>query len=312
MGAALLLLVGSAAMAGNPPISVRPFSQQYSQSSATAGARIDVRRRRAGRAADESKRSTHIAVDLTTAALGKTTGGTTDAPPPPPFPPLPATSPLLKQTQPAGPGSFWYSDGSGHVCMYAPSSVLPCFTLTGAGNAAPAVAPLSPATIAAHVADRMSLSPGELKASPASAGLTGAASWFWLDPAPTGEQLSLSLAGEQVTVTATPHISWQFGDGATMNGGAGVAYRPGPAPADAITHVYETRCLRGDQGRDPYVLASCSGDGYDVTAVVTWQISYRATGPLAGSGTVPARTTTSTAAYPVSEARAFLIQGASG
>jgi hypothetical protein len=216
----------------------------------------------------------------------------------------------LKAAQPAGPGSFWYSDGAGHVCMYAPSSVLPCFTVTGAG-AAP-VAPLNPATIAAHVADRLPLSPGEIKASPTGAGLTGAPSWFWLDPAPTTQQLSLSLAGEEVTVTAAPQISWRFGDGASIDGGPGVPYRPGPVPADAITHLYQTRCLPGDQGHDPYVLTSCASDGYQLLAAVSWQISYRATGPVAASGTLPTRTTTSSVAYAVSEARAFLVGGSSG
>jgi len=218
----------------------------------------------------------------------------------------------LKDGQPAGPGSFWYQDGAGHVCIYAPSSVLPCFTVTGLANGGAAVAPLSPATIAAHVADRISLSPGELKASPTSAGLTGAASWFWLDPAPSTQQLSVSLAGESVTVTATPQIRWQFGDGSSLDGGAGVAYQPGPVPPAAITHVYDTRCLPGDHGHDPYVLSSCGNNGYQLVATVRWQINYRANGPIAASGTLPSRTTTTSAAYPVSEARAFLVDGTRG
>ena len=194
--------------------------------------------------------------------------------------------------------------------MYAPSSVLPCFTIIGAG-AAPAP-PLAPATVAAHVADRMALSPGEVKASPSGAGLTGAASWFWLDPAPTTEQLSVSLVGEAVTVTAVPRITWQFGDGRSLDGGPGVPYESGPVPSTAITHVYDTRCLPGDQGHDPYVLSSCGSSGYQLVAAVSWQISYRAAGPIAATGTLPTRTTTSSASYPVSEARAFLVAGATG
>jgi hypothetical protein len=196
--------------------------------------------------------------------------------------------------------------------MDAPGSVLPCFTITGSGNPAAAAPPLTPVTIAEQVADRLSLSPGAVNASPTHAGLTGSASWFWLDPAPTTEQLSLTLAGEAVTVIAVPRISWQFGDGDTLNGGAGIPYQSGAAPLAAVTHLYETRCLPSDQGRDPFVLASCGRDGYQLTATVTWEISYRATGPTAATGTLPTRTTTSTAAYPVSEARAFLVQGATG
>ena len=49
--------------------------------------------------------------------------------------------------------------------------------------------------------------------------------------------------------------------------------------------------------------------GYQLVATVSWKISYQADGPVAASGTLPARTTTSSADYPVSEARAFLVKG---
>jgi hypothetical protein len=293
-------------------IHVSWFTQQDGRSHASAGARIDVHQRSEGRPARASQPTAHVSVDVSsTGVTVRTIGGATTRPLlGPRYPLLPSTSPILKSAQPAGPGSFWYSDGAGHVCMYAPSSVLPCFTVTGAGAAAGA--PLDPATIAAHVADRLPLSPGEIKVSPSGAGLTGAPSWFWLDPAPTTQQLSVSLAGEDVMVTAAPQISWRFGDGASFDGGPGVAYQPGPVPADAITHLYQTRCLPGDQGHDPYVLASCGSDGYQLVAAVSWQISYRATGPIAASGALPTRTTTSSVAYAVSEARAFLLGGSSG
>jgi hypothetical protein len=305
------LLVAPVAAADNG-IRVRWFSQQYSHSTAGAGASIDSRQRSDGRSAQASQPAAHVAVDVSSSAVHvKVIGGATNhALPGPLFPLLPASSPILKNAQPAGPGSFWYSDGAGHACMYAPSSILPCFTING--TPAAAMAPLSPAAIAAQVADRLSLSPGEIKASPTNAGLTGAASWFWLDPAPRTQQLSISLAGESVTVTATPQISWRFGDGSSLDGGPGVPYQAGPVPPDAITHLYQTRCLPGDQGHDPYVLPSCSSDGYAVAAVVTWLISYRAAGPIAASGALPTRTTTSSVAYPVSEARAFLVGGSSG
>jgi hypothetical protein len=148
--------------------------------------------------------------------------------------------------------------------------------------------------------------------SPSGSGLTGAASWFWLVPAPATEHVSVSLAGEAVTVTAVPQITWEFGDGSSVDGGPGVPYEPGPVPSAAITHVYDTRCLPGDQGHDPYVLASCASDGYQLIATVRWQISYEADGPIAASGTLPMRTTSTSVAYPVSEARAFLVGGTAG
>ena len=113
-------------------------------------------------------------------------------------------------------------------------------------------------------------------------------------------------------MTATPQITWRFGDGSGAEGGPGVPYEPGPAPSAAITHVYGTRCLPGDQGHDPYVLSSCGSSGYQLVASVSWQISYQAAGPIAAAGALPTRTTTSSAVYPVSEARAFLVEGTAG
>jgi hypothetical protein len=63
--------------------------------------------------------------------------------------------------------------------------------------------------------------------------------------------LSISLRGERVSVSAEPSIEWRFGDGAALVGGAGRPYAPGPPPAGAIRHLYETRCLPGDVGRNP-------------------------------------------------------------
>ena len=304
------LVLAPIASAGR--IRVLPYSQQYSQSSAGAGARIDVHERTAGHPARRSQPTATVAVRVSSGGSSKSIGAATDAPAQFRYPSLPASSPLLKKKQPVGPGSFWYQDGSGHVCQYAPNSVLPCFTITGTGNTAPAPPPLTPATIAEHVADRLTLSPGQVKTSPTSAGLTGAPSWFWLDPAPATERLSVSLAGEAVTVTAVPQITWKFGDGSSLDGGAGVPYQAGPVPSTAITHVYATRCLPGDQRHNPYVLSSCGSDGYQLVATVAWQITYRANGPVAAAGALPTRTTTSSAAYPVSEARAFLVGGTAG
>ena len=145
--------------------------------------------------------------------------------------------------------------------------------------------------------------------SPTTAGLTGAQSWFWLDPAPRRQSLSISLAGETVNVIADPTVDWRFGDGAVLDGGPGVPYGADAASSDAITHVYDTRCLSGDQGHDPYVLASCGQNGYSVSVLVVWRITFSAEGPVAGRGALPARTTEASTSYPVSESRAFLVSG---
>jgi hypothetical protein len=288
---------------GSETVHVGAYSQEEQPHRAQIGAHIDASGARAGQASDQGATPRTQIVVVTV----KTRGGAASNLPPP-FPPLSTKAPILKDQHPGGPGSFWYTDTAGHACQYVPNSVTPCFTLIGPGSNSRA-GPLSPAAVAQSLLRRVELAPGEIKTRPTRAGLTGAQSWFWLDPAPTRQSLSISLAGETVNVTADPTVEWRFGDGTLLDGGPGVPYRADAPASDAITHVYDTRCLPGDQGHDPYVLASCGQDGYSVEALVMWRISYSATGPVAGSGVLPARTTETSASYPVSESRAFLMSG---
>jgi hypothetical protein len=298
---AAALVVTQAALAD--VIRIGHYAQQAGPKHAVIGARIDATHRRSS---DRGPRKAAATGAMVTVAK-QSTGTVQTAPAA--FPSLAANAKLLRNPHPLGPQSHWYGRGTGQPCIYLPGSSPTCFTLVAAARAAGGVAPV---VVAASVARRLDLVTGRIGVSPAQAGLTGAASWFWLDPAPSSQTLSVSLAGERVSVTAEPSVEWRFGDGGVFTGGAGVEYEPGPPPPDAVTHVYGTRCLPGDQGHDPYVLASCGPDGYGVEALVTWRISYAASGPIAAGGALPARTTESSAVYPVSEARAFLASGGSG
>jgi hypothetical protein len=285
-----------------PTFKLGYFSQQVDRSRARIGGSIDVRR-----SAPERDRQ---AASRSTSQIARTPpkgGAVDDLPDVDPYPPLRADSTFALNSRPLGPDSFWYPVSPGRVCIYAPDSVLPCYTLVGPGGPG-----FDPGAIAASVADRLPLLPGRIQTSPHVAGLTGTDSWFWLDPAPRTEELTVSLAGERVTVRAEPAaIEWRFGDGAELAGGPGRPYRAGPPSAGAVLHLYETRCLPGDQGRNPYVLGSCGPSGYGVEAVVAWRISFSASGAVEASGTLPTRTTATSIAYPVSEARGFLVAGAS-
>jgi hypothetical protein len=230
-------------------------------------------------------------------------------------PTLPSNSPRLTDPHPGGPGSFWYTTTTGEHCIYEAASDGICFRLVEPEGAAPPEPPVNPVALAENAASRIPLEAGKVQASPSSntAGLTGAASWFWLEPSPGVRALTVGVRGERVTVTASvKEVLWAFGEGGQMSSGTGVPYRPGPAPAGAVRHVYQTRCLPGDQGHDPNVLASCGASGYTVTASVVWAIGYEATGPIATGGVLPARTTASSLSYPVSESRAFLTASAGG
>jgi len=299
-----LMSTESALAGGGGPIRIGINSQQYGRSRARVAANIHASAARAGETRD---RGATPASNQAVVVTVKTRGGAASNLPPP-FPPLSTSSPIFRDQHPGGPGSFWYTDGAGHACQYVPNSVAPCFTLVGPGSNGRAGG-LSPAAVAQSLSRRVELAPGAIKTSPTNAGLTGAQSWFWLDPAPRRQSLSISLAGETVNVIADPTVQWRFGDGASLDAGPGVPYQADAAPADAITHVYGTRCLPGDQGHDPYVLASCGQDGYAVEALIFWRITYSASGPIATSGTLPTRTTETSTGYPVSESRAFLVSG---
>jgi hypothetical protein len=275
------------------------YSQQDDRTRASIGASIRVTTTAPGRGESPPSRTVSRVVRLPVKG-----GAVDDLPDENPYPPLRADSALARNPRPFGPESFWYPVAPGRVCIYAPGSVLPCYTLVGPGGG-PGV---DPAAIAASVAERLSLFPGRIRTSPSTTGLTGSDSWFWLDPAPRSEQLTVSLAAETVTVLAEPErVEWRFGDGAEFAGGAGRPYRAGPPPANAIVHEYETRCLPGDQGRNPYVLASCGSSGYEIDAVILWRISFAARGPIDASGTLPSRTTEASRPYSVSEMRGFLV-----
>jgi hypothetical protein len=284
---------------------ILPVSQQQGPSKALAGASVNASAHTRGAAGNGE-----------TSAPTQSSGseGTSSSPTPSPAnPTLPSNSPRLANPHPGGPGSFWYTTVNGEHCIYEAASDGVCFNVVEpAGAAEP---PINPAAIAASAASRIALEAGTLQTSPSSrtAGLTGAASWFWLEPSPAARALTVGVRGERVTVTASAkEVLWSFGEGTQSAGGAGVPYRPGPAPAGAVRHVYQTRCLPGDQGHDPSVLASCGANGYTVSVEVVWSITYQAGGPVAGSGALPARTTTATISYPVSESRAFLTASGGG
>lgn len=205
-------------------------------------------------------------------------------------------------------------DPSGTACLYFPETPGACPTDPApadppGGRRGRAPPPIDPVAVAASIASRMPLLPGEIAANPARKGWAGVASWFWLDPAPRTIAAVAVLGAQRVVVTATPAPEWSFGDGTAGAAGVGRPYRRGAGTEGAVRHRYEVRCLPGDAGRNPYVLDTCAGSGYRVGADVRWTITFVATGPVTASGVLPSRTTSTSATYPVSELRGFLTSG---
>ncbi len=305
LAVAMTLLVPLSACAAS--YRVLPVSQQLGPSRASAGASVEASSRTPATHGQGGGPASAPVAD-TEAPSGPTPSAAN--------PTLPSNSPRLANPHPGGPGSFWYTTTSGERCIYEAASNGVCFNVVepGGPGAAPEP-PVNPAAIASGAAERLSLGTGRVQTSPSvqTNGLAGAPSWFWLEPSPGARSLTVALRGEHVTVTASvKEVQWAFGDGASLAGGAGVPYRPGSVPAGAVRHVYQTRCLPGDQGHDPNVLSSCGPGGYTVEALVQWAIGYTASGPVAGGGALPARTTASSIVYRVSVARAFLTVSGGG
>lgn len=283
VAAVLALLLASAATVQAASYQIGPVSQQVSPSTASAGASVESTSASSG--APGSR-------DVSTEQLG---GGE------------PASS------TPSGEEVRGPSRANGEECQNLPATANPCYGVVALppeeARKAEAAPPINPAALAATAASHLTLLGGQIEASPSShaAGLTGAASWFWLSPTPAEHSLTVGARGEHVTVTASvAAVRWNFGDGTSIEGGPGIPYQPELSSPAAIRHAYETRCLPGDRGHDPNVSASCGPNGYEVHASVVWGISYQATGPITTSGALPTRSTETTLTYPVTEARAFL------
>lgn len=287
---ALLSIAGPPAYAGGSP-GIYAYSQQTNSGTASAGASVQVSSQHAGTPENaEAVAPSGSSPPFTESASASTEASTTP----------PSEAPCIVAQE---------------------GSVTPCYgVVPGPAPAPPPAAgprqpPVNPAALAAIAAARLTLGAGTIRVSPSrqASGLTGAATWFWLSPSPSPQSVSVSLRGEHVTVTATMStVHWSFGDGGSLVGGAGVPYRPGSIATGAIRHVYQTRCLPGDRGHDPNVLSSCGTNGYMVAASVVWAISFQATGPVSAGGALPARATSTSIAYPVSESRAFLTTSGGG
>jgi hypothetical protein len=128
-------------------------------------------------------------------------------------------------------------------------------------------------------------------ANPAGRGLTGLASWFWVEgytAAPITE--TVRAFGLTVSVEATPEsVSWDFGDGTTAPGGG--LGTPPPGRSD-VQHVFETR------GRPTLRVRAL------IRLAVRWRVGAGPWEPLAPV------VRTAVLDYPVVESRSVLVPAA--
>ena len=105
--------------------------------------------------------------------------------------------------------------------------------------------------------------------------------WLWVERASWGRRTATaSVPGLSVTVVATPStVTWRPGDGTVhVCDGPGTAYDPAHTPDAQQTtcaHTYRSSSLGEPGGR------------YQMTATITWSVSWTASGAISTSGTLP-------------------------
>lgn len=183
--------------------------------------------------------------------------------------------------------SFEFSEGTVSDCI---SFVAPERPTRGPRRPPARRRPPDPEQLALQAFDRViALAPQpELDVAPATMGLTGLPSYFWVDSRPSLVTARASAGPLTVTAEARPaRYLWDFGDGATKTtahpGTPWTKTRPGD-----IAHLYETK------GR------------YDVSVEIVWAARWRVSGGawrdlgyFSTSGSRP---------YPVREIIAMLVR----
>ena len=162
---------------------------------------------------------------------------------------------------------------------------------------------VNPAVLAQQALDynRLPL-PGVDMSPPAKSDqLVNLETWLWVDPA-AFQPVSASAAagGVAVTTTASPErVTWDMGNGDRVTcAGPGTPYDPSkPASAQQTSCSYTYRQSSAGQ----------PGGAFPVTATVSWQVTWTATGVAAGqpaAGNLGVVTRSSTANVRVAEAEA--------
>ena len=104
---------------------------------------------------------------------------------------------------------------------------------------------------------------GRIRTSPRVTGLTGTDSWFWLDPAPEAEELTVSARrrdGHGDGRAERRRVALRRRGGAQRRSRSPVPRRA-DRPRTPSSMSTRRAALPGDQGRNPYVLGSCGSHG---------------------------------------------------
>jgi hypothetical protein len=157
---------------------------------------------------------------------------------------------------------------------------------------APAVAP---SALALQAADSLTLPPPVVNLNPSAFSVVNLSSWLWIDPQSWHSfRATATAGGVSATAVATPDsVSWSMGDGHTVVcGGPGMPYQP-TLSVDAQTtdcsYTYAESSAGQPSGND----GDPNDGAFNVTATITWTVSWVSTG-VTGGGPLPPLRTSST------------------
>ncbi len=189
------------------------------------------------------------------------------------------------------PGSWYFVKCPGtHLTIY--SGALSWFP-----SATPSAAPtpgLAPSALAVQAADSLTLPSPVINLNPSSFSVVNLNSWLWIDPQAWHSFSATATAGSVTanTVAVPDTVSWSMGDGNTVVcGGPGTPYQPAISDEGQTTDCSYTY-LESSAGQ-PSVNGDPNNGAFDVTATVTWTVSWSATGAVGGGSLPPLHTSSS-------------------
>jgi hypothetical protein len=160
--------------------------------------------------------------------------------------------------------------------------------------AAPAGVEVSPSVVAAEAAASIVLPSPVIQLNPAAFSVVNFATWLSVGAGAWHPfQATAAVGGVTATATAIPEsVEWTMGDGGSIDcAGPGTPYNPAvqaDLQSTACSYAY-TRSSDGEPSTD----GNPDDGAFNVTATVTWKVTWTTVG-VAGGGTLPPLETSAT------------------
>ncbi len=205
--------------------------------------------------------------------------------------PLPASQAAAFGPGGPTPGSWYFVKCPGRkLTIY--TGALSWFPAASPVKAAPPAA--APSALALQATNLLTLPAPIVNLNPSAFSIVNLSSWLWIDPQTWHSfRATATAGGVSATAIATPvSVSWSMGDGHTVVcDGPGTPYDP-TIPDAAQSTACSYAFPESSAGR-PSADGDSNDGAFDVTATITWTVSWSATG-APGGGQLPSLHTGST------------------